>query len=41
MLPKVVKQNGSNELFMNVYVLLGQRYYYIDDIRTYSLNLNM
>ena len=30
MLPKVVKQNGPHELFMNTYVV-GQRYYYIDN----------
>ena len=30
MLPKVVKQTGAHELFMNAYVVAGQRYYYID-----------
>ena len=30
MLPKVVKQNGAHELFMNTYIVVGQRYYYID-----------
>ena len=33
MLPKVVKHNGAHELFMNMYVVVvvGQRYYYIDE----------
>ena len=32
MLPKDFKQNGAHELFMNTYVVVvGQRYYYIDD----------
>ena len=30
LLPKVVKQNGAHELFMNACVVVGQRYYYID-----------
>ena len=30
MLPKVVKQNGAHELFMNMYVVIGQQHYYID-----------
>ena len=33
MLPKVIKQNGAHELFMNMYivvVVVGQWYYYID-----------
>ena len=25
-----VKQNGAHELFMTTYVVVGQRYYYID-----------
>ena len=29
MVPKVVKQNGAH-LFMNMYVIDSQRYYYID-----------
>ena len=28
MLPKVVKQNRAHELFMNTYVVVGQRYYW-------------
>ena len=32
MLPKVVKHNGTHELFMNMYVVVSQRYYYIDVI---------
>ena len=33
MLSKIVKLNGTHELFMNMYVVVvvvGQRYYYID-----------
>ena len=29
MLPKVAKQNGAHELFMSMYVVVGQQYYYI------------
>ena len=36
MLPKVVKQNGAHELFMNAYVVVGQRYYYIDCFSFYT-----
>ena len=31
MLPKVIKQNGDHELYMNMYAIVGQRYYYIDN----------
>ena len=30
MIAKVVKPNEANELFINTYVVVGQRYYYID-----------
>ena len=30
---KVVKQNVALELFMNMYVIVGQRYYYIVERR--------
>ena len=38
MLPKVVKQNGAHALFMNTYVVVGQRQYYIDAIAKHSID---
>ena len=32
MLLKVIKHNGKHELFMNMYFVVGQRYYYIDAV---------
>ena len=32
MLPKDIKQNGAHELLMNTYVVVGQWYYYIDEV---------
>ena len=32
MLPKVVKQNGTHELCMHMYVVVGHRYYDIDEV---------